>query len=103
MADRPFPKEMLDLLPPDIRKVFEELSVQMWTPGDKVDAVICVPVEGSDESVIVKGSTKVACFECHALVWISPATWATWKKMPGTPIRCIPCVMGGDEEPETKS
>ena len=91
MSDRPFPKELLELLPPEVREVFEGLNIQMWTPADQVSAVVCVPVKGSDKSCIVKGSTKVACFKCHALVWISPGTWATWKTMPGTPIWCLPC------------
>ena len=94
MPDRPFPKEVLDLLPPDIREVFEELNVQMWTPGDKVNAVVCCRVKDpeKDKEWVVKGSTQVACFKCHHRVWISPGTWQTWKLMPGTPLLCMECV-----------
>lgn len=94
--NRPFPKEVLELLPPDIREVFEELNVQMWTPGDKVSGVMCCRVTDpeKDKEWVVPGSRQVACFKCHHRIYISPGTWQEWSKnMPGTPLLCTECMM----------
>jgi len=103
MPDRPFPKEMLDLMPPDIREIFEGMNVQMWTPGDKVDAVVCARVRpASDNSWVVPGSIQVACFKCRHRIWLSPATRQTWKLMPGTPLVCLECATQENEKEQSK-
>lgn len=96
MEDRPFPKEMLDRLPPEIREVFEELNIQMWTPGDKMSCVMCMRIEDRPEPAAP--SKQLACFRCHKRVWISNGTFEAWKQMPGTPIICTQCMDPFTEE-----
>jgi hypothetical protein len=64
--------------------------------GDTVK-MLCGRVEDLDDSSVVKGSTRTACAECAAPVWLSPATQKAMADhadgVTFVPI-CVQCALG---------
>src|SRR6476661_3501367 len=64
--------------------------VSEWD-GGPVDSVVCVPV--SRGNVPVPFSSMEHCVECQQEVWLAPSSHAVLEKYPGTPIKCLDCLM----------